>query len=240
MPFHTLWAEADFDEAEAQTVRDRRGREQRAALRREQLDARLRVKLERVEELVNELVPRAQRDGPFAILEDYLVRTNMLHDLIAVETVEAQRTVLAVARFMRFVADWQEAHPRETLTTSSPISTCTSRSVATSTRTSRAGWPSTAFSSMTVYQAKGLEYEAVVVPRLVDGQFPDTRDEQRLLPVELLKQKPPADFAIDEERRLLFVAMTRAKRDLLLTALQPCGIANPAQPVRRRAGTRRR
>ena len=49
------------------------------------------------------------------------------------------------------------------------------------------------------------------MPRLVDGQFPDTRDEQRLLPIELLKQKPPADFAIDEERRLLFVAMTRAK-----------------------------
>ena len=83
--------------------------------RREQLDARLRVKLERVEQLINDLVPRGQRDGPFAVLEDYLVRTNMLHDLIAIETVEAQRTVLALARFMRFVADWQEAHPRETL-----------------------------------------------------------------------------------------------------------------------------
>ncbi len=62
-----------------------------------------------------------------------------------------------------------------------------------------------------------------MVPRLVDGQFPDTRDEQRLLPIELLKQKPPQDFAIDEERRLLFVAMTRARSRLLLTALQPAG-----------------
>jgi len=97
-------------------VRERRGREQRSRQRREELDARLRIKLERVEALVNELVPRAQRDGPFAVLEDFLVRTNMLHDLIAVETVEAQRTVLAVARFMRFVADWQQARPRETLT----------------------------------------------------------------------------------------------------------------------------
>ena len=94
---------------------------------------------------------------------------------------------------------------------------------------------------MTVYQAKGLEYEAVVVPRLVDGQFPDTRDEQRMLiPVELLKQKPPADFAIDEERRLLFVAMTRAKSRLLLTALQPAGSRIAAQPLRRGAGARRR
>ena len=76
---------------------------------------------------------------------------------------------------------------------------------------------------MTVYQAKGLEYEAVVVPRLVEGQFPDTREERMLIPVKLLKQEPPADFAIDEERRLLFVAMTRAKSRLLLTALQPTG-----------------
>ena len=219
----TLWAEAEFDESEAETVRERRGREQRSQQRREQLDARLRVKLERVLALVDELVPRAQREGPFAVLEEYLVRTNLLHDLIAVETVEAQRTVLALARFMRFVAEWQASHPRDALTDF----------VAYLDLYEQVGGDIDADASgrvlvegvqlMTVYQAKGLEYEAVVVPRLVDGQFPDTRDEQRLLPVELLKQAPPDDFAIDEERRLLFVAMTRAKSRLLLTALQPAG-----------------
>ena len=226
----TLWAEADFDESEAQTIRERRGREQRSAQRREQLDARLRVKLERIEELVNELVPRAQREGPFAVLEDYLVRTNMLHDLIAIETVEAQRTVLAVARFMRFVADWQEARPRETLADFIAYLDIYQQ-VGGDLDADKQGRVSVdGVQLMTVYQAKGLEYQAVVVPRLVDGQFPDTRDEQRLLPVELLKQKPPADFAIDEERRLLFVAMTRAKCRLLLTALQPAG--SRVQPSR--------
>ena len=39
------------------------------------------------------------------------------------------------------------------------------------------------------------------VPRLVEGQFPDTREERMLIPVKLLKQEPPQDFAIDEERR---------------------------------------
>jgi superfamily I DNA/RNA helicase/RecB family exonuclease len=226
----TLWAEVDFDESEAQTVRERRGREQRSKQRREQLDARLRVKLERVEELVNELVPRAQRDGPFAVMEDYLVRTNLLHDLIAVETVEAQRTVLAVARFMRFVADWQEAHPRETLTDFVAYLDVYQQVGGDLDADQQGRIAVDGVQLMTVYQAKGLEYEAVVVPRLVDGQFPDTRDEQRLLPVELLKQKPPADFAIDEERRLLFVAMTRAKSHLLLTALQPAG--SRVQPSR--------
>ncbi|HEY5489317.1 MAG TPA: ATP-dependent DNA helicase [Candidatus Limnocylindrales bacterium] len=226
----TLWAEADFDESEAQTIRERRGREQRSAQRTEQLDARLRVKLERVEELVNELMPRAQREGPFAVLEDYLVRTNMLHDLIAIETVEAQRTVLAVARFMRFVADWQEARPRETLTDFIAYLDIYQQVGGDLDADQQGRVAVEGVQLMTVYQAKGLEYQAVVVPRLVDGQFPDTRDEQRLLPIELLKQKPPADFAIDEERRLLFVAMTRAKSRLLLTALQPAG--SRVQPSR--------
>ncbi|HUP83741.1 MAG TPA: ATP-dependent helicase, partial [Candidatus Limnocylindria bacterium] len=111
----TLWTDSDFDEKEPETVRLRRGREQRAVWRREQLDARLRVKLERLLSLLDEIVPRGQRDGPFAVLEDFIVRTNLLHDLIAVETPDAQRSVLALARLMRFVADWQVAHPRDSL-----------------------------------------------------------------------------------------------------------------------------
>lgn len=226
----TLWADAEFDDGEAQTVRERRSREQRSQQRREQLDARLRVKLERAIALVDELVPRAQREGPFAVLEEFLVRTNLLHDLIAVETVEAQRSVLAIARFMRFVADWQEAHPRDTLSDFVAYLDIYQDVGGDLDRDQQGRVAVDGVQLMTIYQAKGLEYEAVVVPRLIDGQFPDTRDEQRLLPVELLKQTPPQDYAIDEERRLLFVAMTRAKSNLLLTALQPQG--SKIQPSR--------
>src|SRR5512141_918179 len=226
----TLWTEADFDDREPETVRQRRGREQRAIWRREQLDARLRIKLERLISLLNELVPRGQRDGPFAVLEDYLVRTNLLHDLIAVETPDAQRTVLSLARLMRFVADWQQAHPRDSLGQFVAYLDLYEQ-VGGELESDQIGRVDVeGVQLMTVYQAKGLEYEAVVVPRLVETQFPDTRDEQRLLPVELLKQKPPEDFAIDEERRLLFVAMTRAKSRLLLSALQPSG--SKVQPSR--------
>jgi superfamily I DNA/RNA helicase/RecB family exonuclease len=216
----TLWADADFSaDEQPETIRERRSREKRAAWRRESLDARLRTKLRRLFDLLDELVPRARRVGPFALLEDFLVRTNLLHDLIAVETVDAQRTVLALARFMRFVADWQAAHPRESLADFIAYLDVYQQ-VGGDLDTDLPGRVEVeGVQLMTVYQAKGLEYEAVVVPRLVEGQFPDTRDEQKLIPVELLKQAPPADFAIDEERRLLFVAMTRAKSRLLLSAI---------------------
>jgi superfamily I DNA/RNA helicase len=217
----TLWTDDELaaDSEQPETVRERRNREQRAKWRREQLDVRLRVKLDRLFAILDSLVPRATREGPFAVLEDYLVRTNLLHDLIATETPEAQRTLLALARFMRFVADWQQAHPRETLADFIAYLDVYQQ-VGGDLDTDLPGRVEVeGVQLMTVYQAKGLEYEAVAVPRLVEGQFPDTREERQLIPLELLKQEPPSDFAIDEERRLLFVAMTRAKSRLLLGAI---------------------
>ncbi len=82
---------------------------------------------------------------------------------------------------------------------------------------SREGWVRGGGGADDCYQAKGLEHEVVVVLRLVEGQFPDTRAETQLIPKELLKQEPPPNFEVDEERRLLFVAMTRAKSRLILT-----------------------
>jgi DNA helicase-2/ATP-dependent DNA helicase PcrA len=56
---------------------------------------------------------------------------------------------------------------------------------------------------LTLHGAKGLEFEAVFLPRV----------EERELPIRQAK-KP---HEIDEERRLLYVGMTRAKRHLALT-----------------------
>jgi DNA helicase-2/ATP-dependent DNA helicase PcrA len=56
---------------------------------------------------------------------------------------------------------------------------------------------------LTLHGAKGLEFEAVFVPRV----------EERELPIR--QAKKPSEIA--EERRLLYVGMTRAKRHLALT-----------------------
>jgi DNA helicase-2/ATP-dependent DNA helicase PcrA len=56
---------------------------------------------------------------------------------------------------------------------------------------------------LTYHRAKGLEFDAVFLPRL----------EERELPSKLSK----TDAAIAEERRLLYVGLTRAKRHLTVT-----------------------
>jgi DNA helicase-2/ATP-dependent DNA helicase PcrA len=76
---------------------------------------------------------------------------------------------------------------------------------------------------MTVHSAKGLEFPVVFVVQMVEGVFPHAKSEDR---------------GIEEERRLAYVAFTRAKERLVVTRSRKTSSWNaserdkPAQPSR--------
>ncbi len=76
----------------------------------------------------------------------------------------------------------------------------------------------------TLHQAKGLEFETVFIANAVEGVFPDLRRSRRMLRPELLSPErttnPPAQsqFQVQEEMRLAYTAMTRARRRVVWTA----------------------
>ena len=82
--------------------------------------------------------------------------------------------------------------------------------------------PRAAVTLMTLHSAKGLEFEAVFLVGLEEGVFPHARaleDEE----------------GIEEERRLAYVGLTRAKRRLFLAwaaERRTGGYAGPREPSR--------
>ncbi len=86
---------------------------------------------------------------------------------------------------------------------------------------------------LTAHRSKGLEWDLVVVPGVQEGGWPDLRRRTTLLEGDALAavEDEPSLFAADEavaaaratalvdERRLFYVAITRARRRVLVTAV---------------------
>ncbi|MFH0928276.1 MAG: ATP-dependent DNA helicase [bacterium] len=86
---------------------------------------------------------------------------------------------------------------------------------------------------MTVHGAKGLEFKYVFIVNLVEQRFPATRKSRGLkLPEGLAPQAAELDLEahLAEERRLMYVAMTRAKEGLFLTRAKNYGGEREKKP----------
>ncbi|MFH0950863.1 MAG: UvrD-helicase domain-containing protein [bacterium] len=87
---------------------------------------------------------------------------------------------------------------------------------------------------ITVHSAKGLEFKYVWLVDLVDKRFPTISRSDRIpVPEALVKERLTiGDFHLEEERRLFYVAMTRAKQGLYLTGARDQGGATLKKPSR--------
>ncbi len=85
---------------------------------------------------------------------------------------------------------------------------------------------------LTVHSAKGLEFPVVFLVNLVAGRFP-TRNRSDVIevPDALVKETlPSGDAHLQEERRLLYVGMTRAEKYLYMTLSKNYGGVRERKP----------
>ncbi|OVE78581.1 hypothetical protein BVY01_05080, partial [bacterium I07] len=91
--------------------------------------------------------------------------------------------------------------------------------------TAEADLDADAVNILTVHKAKGLEWRVVFLVSLINQRFPHSR---RSDPIELPEAlghnlQPEGDAHLQEERRLFYVGMTRAKERLYLTSARDYG-----------------
>jgi DNA helicase II / ATP-dependent DNA helicase PcrA len=87
---------------------------------------------------------------------------------------------------------------------------------------------------LTIHKAKGLEWPVVYIADCTEGSFPVRETSRGIsLPDGLAKNKrTEADEHIYEERRLMYVAMTRAKDELILTHAEHHSSSSKRKPSR--------
>ncbi len=87
---------------------------------------------------------------------------------------------------------------------------------------------------MTIHGSKGLEFNYVFIVGLIHLRFPSIeRGSPIEIPEALIKDTlPEGDAHLQEERRLMYVALTRAKQKVFLTLAEDYGGAKKRKPSR--------
>ena len=136
------------------------------------------------------------------IYDNLLVKTGYMKALEDENTVESEVRIENLLDFKSFIYDFEEekAEAGEKASLDEFL-----ERVATDSDTDKYDDESGKVTLMTMHSAKGLEFPVVFMPGMEDGLFPGHRAMD-------------SENGIEEERRLCYVGMTRAKERLFLTS----------------------
>jgi len=188
------------------------------------LDLTARATIERLLKDLQEYVAFSRDRSTGELLYQFIMRSGLLKRLTAAGTSAADARVSNVARFFEIVHRFAAVAHRDQAPQFIQHLDVLMES-GDDPAAVEADADADAVSVLTVHKAKGLEFPVVILASLVADRFPSrARREPLALPDELLHDiLLSGDFHLQEERRLFYVGMTRAKRELFLTSARDYG-----------------
>jgi DNA helicase-2/ATP-dependent DNA helicase PcrA len=168
------------------------------------LAAAARKAVARFAETMGRLRGRAAQAGPVAaLLEAVLTETGYLEALEAERTIEAEGRVENLQELVGVAVEFDANREVEGASEITPLDEFLQQ-LALFTAQDSLSDSEEMVTLMTLHNAKGLEYEAVLMIGCEEGVFPHSRSVE--------------EGNLEEERRLCYVGLTRAKRNLYLTS----------------------
>ncbi len=153
------------------------------------------------------------------ILYEFLKEKKIFKSLVALGSVEAEVKIANIAKFFEKITQFdRSSHDKSVLSFLENLELI--MSVSDEISVSDIDPDLDVVNLMTVHSSKGLEWPVVFVCNLVNERFPTRRQADKLpIPNDLIKERlPEGDFHLQEERRLFYVACTRARDYLFLTS----------------------
>ncbi len=154
------------------------------------------------------------------LLYYFLEDTGLIQKLLSPDTSEAERKALNISKFFDKLKTYEVEHEDASVNAVCDWIDLASE-LGESPLAADTDWTDiNAVNILTAHSAKGLEFPVVFLVNLVSQRFPTIeRREQIPIPDELIKEVlPMGDYHLEEERRLFYVGMTRAKDKLFFTA----------------------
>jgi len=177
-------------------------------------------KVKNLLEIINKHFDLVKKESAGQLLYFFLEETGLLQKLLSPETAEAEKRAKNISKLFDKLKSYEANHEDASVTTVVDYLDL-SMELGESPLATDSDWTDiNAVNILTVHSAKGLEFPVVFIVNLVGQRFPSMeRHEQIPIPEVLIKEVlPVGDYHQEEERRLFYVGMTRAKEKLILTA----------------------
>ena len=163
------------------------------------------TKLDRFKQLIDSFVAEVNVTDAYTLGEDILKNSGIMADLAADVTVEGETRRENIDAFISSIHDFVEAQREEGRENDIYLSNYLQEvSLLTDLESDEDGDTQNRVSLMTVHAAKGLEFNTVFIVGVEDSIFPS-------------QMSMDSPRGLEEERRLMYVAMTRAEKHCYIT-----------------------